>query len=601
MLPSSFLRPSVLLFGLLGMVLPLRAEQVFPPAGWQPAPSPLASSQAEPGGKFSQWLSQFPKSFNYYLDNNVGSSQIFGLMFENLMSINESTRDFEPSLAKNWRVSDDKLTITVQLDERAKWSDGKPITAADVVWTFDAIMKPENLTGPHKVGLDKFASVKADGDHTVVFTAKEVHWRNLVSVGTFQVLPKHWWEKQDFNKVNFEFPVVSGPYAIGELKEPNFLRMKKRADYWAGAWPQNQGLLNFDEIEFRFYPDDDMAYDAFKTGAYDFISVYISHRWVEGTKIEQVEKNWIVKQRVANHNPLGFQGFAFNLRRDKFKDVRVRKAIAMCLNREEFNKTLMFNQYFLHKSYWEDLWNAQNPCPNPLIPFDPAQARQLLDEAGWVPNPSTGIREKNGVALRITFLERDASSSKFVLPFREVLKNVGIDLSIQQTDWAGWTREMNEYNFDMTWAAWGASIFNDPEGSWHSKWVKEPSGNNITGFANAEVDALIDGMREEFDAEKRNQTIRKIDQILTAEMPYVLLWNRSHHRLLYWNKFGTPDHVLGAIDDEAAAKRFFWLDPDQEADLQAAMEAKLPLPPRPATVTFDEVFKSQPGQVPAAQ
>jgi len=89
---------------------------------------------------------------------------------------------------------------------------------------------------------------------------------------------------------------------------------------------------------------------SFKTGAYDFISVYVSHRWVEGTKIDQVDKNWIVKQRVANHNPVGFQGFAFNLRRDKFKDVKVRKAIAMCLNREEFNKTLMFNQYFLHKS-----------------------------------------------------------------------------------------------------------------------------------------------------------------------------------------------------------------------------------------------------------
>lgn len=601
-MPSlSFPRSAALCLVVLGIVPASRGDQTFPPATWQPSSSPLASPQAEPGGKFSQWLSQFPKSFNYYLDNNVGSSQIFGLMFENLMSINELTRDFEPALAKQWRVSDDKLTITVQLDERAKWSDGRPITAADVVWTFDAIMKPENLTGSHKVGLDKFASVRAEGEHTVVFTAKEVHWRNLVSVGTFQVLPKHWWEQQDFNKVNFGFPVVSGPYEMGELKEPNYLRMRKRQDYWAADWPQNQGMLNFDEVEFRFYPDDDMAYDAFKTGAYDFISVYISHRWVEGTKIEQVEKNWIVKQRVANHNPLGFQGFAFNLRRDKFKDVRVRQAIALCLNREEFNRTLMFNQYFLHRSYWEDLWSAAKPCPNPLIPFDPDQARKLLDEAGWVPNPATGIREKEGVALKITFLERDASSSKFVLPFREVLKNVGIELSINQTDWAGWTREMNEYNFDMTWAAWGASIFNDPEGSWHSKWVKEPSGNNITGFANPEVDALIDGMREEFDAEKRNETIRKIDRILAAEIPYVLLWNRSHHRLLYWNKFGMPEHVLGAIDDEAAAKRFFWLDPDQEADLQAAMEAKLPLPPRPATVTFDEVFKSQPGQVPAVK
>jgi len=589
------------LLGFLGIASLLQAEQTFPAAGWQPAPSPLASPQAEPGGKFSQYLMPFPKSFNYYLDNNQGSRQIFSLLFEPLMTVNELTLEFEPGLADRWTVSDDKLSITIHLDERAKWSDDQPVTAADVVWTFDAIMKPENLTGVHKVGLETFASVKATDERTVVFTAKEVHWRNLVSVATFDVLPKHWWEKQDFNKVNFELPVTSGPYAISELKEPDYLRMKKRANYWAADWPQNKGVFNFEEIEFRFYPEDEMAYDAFKTGAFDYISVYISHRWVEGTKIDQVDKNWIVKQRVGNHNPSGFQGFAFNLRRDKFKDLRVRKAIAMCVNREEFNNTLMFNQYFLHRSYWEDLWNAANPCPNQLTPFDPDQARKLLDEAGWVPNPKTGIREKSGVSLTIVFLERDASSSKFLLPVKEVLKNVGIEMTINRTDWAGWTREMNEYNYDMTWAAWGSSIFNDPEGSWHSKWVKEKNGNNITGFANPEVDALIDSLRTEFNVEKRNVVIRKIDQILAAEMPYVLLWNRSHHRLLYWNKFGMPDHVLGPIDDEAAAKRYFWLDPDQEADLESAMEAKLPLPPRPATVNFDESFKLSPGQVPAAR
>ncbi len=593
--------PRLVALALIVLAGPVRSEQSFPPEGWKPSVSPLASPLAEPGGKFSEFLSQFPKSFNYYLDNNTGSRQIFGLMFDPLMSVNELTLDFEPGLADRWTVSDDKLTIRVHLDERAKWSDGQPVTAADVVWTFEAIMKPENLTGVHKVGLENFASVSAVDERTVSFTAKEVHWRNLVSVATFDVLPKHWWEKQDFNRVNFSFPVVSGAYELSELKEPNYVRLKRRESYWAADRPNLTGLYNFDEVEFRFYLERDMAFDAFKTGAFDFFSVYTSHRWVEGTKIEPVDKNWIVKQRVGNHNPVGFQGFAFNLRRDKFKDQRVRQAIALCVNREEFNKTLMFNQYFLHRSYWEDLWSAENPSPNPLIPFDPDQARKLLDEAGWKPNPRTGIREKDGVSLRITFLERDSSSGKFILPFQEVLRNVGVQLSIDQKDWAAWTRDMDEYNYDMTWASWGASIFNDPEGSWHSKWAGTPSGNNITGFANAEVDALIDSMRTEFDAAKRNVSIRRIDQILAAEMPYVLLWNRSHHRLLYWNKFGTPDHVLGRIEDEAGAKRYFWLDPDQEADLMAARADGFPMPARPATVTFDEVFTLNPGQVPAAQ
>ncbi|MEQ1842387.1 MAG: ABC transporter substrate-binding protein, partial [Verrucomicrobiales bacterium] len=234
LIPSSFrtvvlLRPVVVVLGFLGISSLLRAEQTFPPAGWQPAgwqPAPLASPQAEPGGKFSQYLNQFPKSFNYYLDNNAGSKEIFSLMFDSLMSVNELTLAFEPLLADRLTVSDDKLTFTVHLDEAAKWSDGQPITAADLVWTFEAIMKPENPTGPHKVGPDKFASVKAVDDRTVVFQAKEVHWLNLLTVATFPVFPKHWWEKQDFKTVNFQFPVVSGEYELAELKEPDFVRWK---------------------------------------------------------------------------------------------------------------------------------------------------------------------------------------------------------------------------------------------------------------------------------------------------------------------------------------------------------------------------------------
>jgi ABC-type transport system substrate-binding protein len=171
MVTPSFLRPAVVLFGLLGLVPSLRAEQSFPPA-----PSPLASPQAEPGGKFSVHLSQFPKSFNYLLDNNQGSRQIFQVMFENLMSVNELSLAFEPNLAKTWTISDDKLTFTVHLDETAKWSDGQPVTAADVVWTVEAILKPENLTGPHQVGLDEFKSfllfINVHEDRNVMTTLK---------------------------------------------------------------------------------------------------------------------------------------------------------------------------------------------------------------------------------------------------------------------------------------------------------------------------------------------------------------------------------------------------------------------------------------------
>jgi len=605
--PSSHMKSNLLLAtaAAASALLPaasLLAEQVIPPAGYQPQRSVLAGEFAEPSEKIVGELNQFPKSFNYLLDNNVSSKQVTELMYLTLFNTNEIDLSFEPLVADKMTISDDKLTFTVHISDKATWSDGTPITAADVAWTFEAIMKPENLTGAAKVAYAEFDSVKAVDEKTVVFHAKRVHWRNVVGVATFYPLPKHWWEKQEFNKVNFEFPVVSGPYKITQLNEPSFVRMGKRDDFWAKDDPSFENLFNFKEIEFRFYPEDELSFEALKKGEFDFYSIYTSHMWVEGTKGERFDKNWIVKQAVSNHDPAGFQGWAFNMRKDKFKDIRVREAIAHCVNRVEFNETLMFNQYFLQKSYWEEIWGPENPCPNPVVDFNLEKARQLLTDAGWVTNPATGIREKNGEAFHITFLERDGSSSRFLIPFQEVLKDVGIGMKIDRKDWSQWTKDMDNYNFEMTWAAWAGTVWQDPEDMWHSKWVDTPSGNNVTGFNDPEVDKLIESQREEFDASKRREILRKIDERIAKQFPYVLLWNRNAHRMLYWNKFGTPPHVLGNILREDGAKIYWWTDPDQEADLKSAMEQNLPLPAKPARVNFDEVFtgtsavKTQPVQ-----
>ena len=135
----------------------------------------------------------------------------------------------------------------------------------------------------------------------------------------------------------------------------------------------------------------------------------------------------------------------------------------------------MHNQYFLHKSYYEDLYDREHPNPNALILFDKEAARHLLKEAGWEANPKTGILEKEGKSFLIKFLTRSASSDKFLVIYKEDLKDVGIDLIIDKKDWAAWARDMDEYNYDMTWAAWGAGIWKDPESMWHSKEANRPS------------------------------------------------------------------------------------------------------------------------------
>lgn len=568
----------------------LRSEQVFPGADWEDDYNPIASPDAVVGGKVKIYAAQYPKSFNYYLDTSAYNATIYGMMFDTLMGINPVDASFEPLIAKSITVSDDMLTFVVKLDERARWSDGKPITAHDVAFTFETIMKPENLTGPHKVGLEEFEAPEVVDELTIRFTPKKVHWRNVLTIASLQILPKHFYEGKDFNKSNFEFPVVSGLYRFGTVKEGSSATIERRGDWWLKDAKRVQGVGNFQTLEFRFYPEREMAYDAFKKGEFDIHAVYTSHIWVNDTSGEAFDKNWIVKQAITNHEPPSWQGFAMNTRRELFSDRRVRLALAHLLNRERMNNELMFRQYTLSNSYMSDLWDADHPNPNPLLKYDKERARALLEEAGWRANPETGKLEKDGKQFLIRFLTRSASSDKFLVVYKEDLADLGIDLEIVRKDWAAWMKDMDEFNFDMTWAAWGSSIFKDPESQWYSEEADRPSGQNVTGYKSEKVDALIEKQRDIFDISARNEILREIDQLIYQDVPYILLWHVDYTRMLYWNKFGTPYTVLSKFENERSSWAYWWIDPDAEADLEQAMEEGEALAPLPFEISFDEEF-----------
>lgn len=581
----------LLLLLFLLSVLTSFTDDDFPVKGWKESANPFASPAAEIGGELTVYSGPYPRSLNYLLDTSVLSANVFGNLFDTLLGMNPLTFEFEPGIAVRWSISEDKKTITVHLDPKATWSDGQPITAADVVWTWNAILDPKNLTGPHKVDLERFEPPEQLDDRSIRFTAKEAHWKNLLTVAGLNVLPEHAMATQDFNKINFEFPVISGPYRLAELKEGFFSRLERRKDWWQRDFLRNKGIGNFSSLRFMYFQERDNAFDAFKKGTVDFFPVYTAHQWVKQTSGDRFDRNWIVKQKVQNYNPIGFQGFAINMRRPPFADVRVRKALALLLNREKMNSALMYNQYFLHRSYFEDLYSPEHPCPNPVVPFDKTAARELLKEAGWTANPETGLLEKDGKPFRFTFLTRDSSSDRFLVIYKEDLKDVGIELDIAQKDWSAWMKDMDEYNFDMTWAAWGGSVWRDPESQWSGREADRPAGQNITGFKNARVDELIAQQRTEFDLEKRNEICREIDSILVQEFPYILLWNINYARLLFWNKFAMPATVLGKYGDESAAYSLWWFDEDSAADLDEAVSENRSLPRHPETVIFDDVFR----------
>lgn len=564
------------------------AAETFPKEGWREAPDPLASEFAEKGGQLVAYMGPYPKSFNYYLDQNVMSAELFGQFYETLMSRNSLSLEWEPMLADRCEMDDGGRTFTFHMNPLARWSDGKPVTAEDVAWTFRAVRDPENLTGPHKISLDRFGEPEVLDAETVRFTANEVHWENLDALAGLQVLPKHAWEGKDFNLQNFEFPVVSGPYRLGEVQEGLQVVLERRADWWAGGLPRFRNVANFDRLVYRFFEDRENAFEAFLKGEIDLFPVYTARVWADRTQGEKFDRHWIVKQEVANLKPCGFQGIALNARRPPLDDRRVRLALACLYDRERMNRTLMANAYFLHRSYYEDLYDAAHPCPAEPVAFDKEKARALLAEAGWTADPATGTLSKDGAPLRLRYLSRGGTDDKFTAIFQEDLKDAGIELVVEKKDWAAWSRDMDEYHFDMTWAAWSSGLFHDPESMWCSAEADRPSGQNITGFRNDEVDRLVAEQRTEFDLARRNEILRRIDAILVEEIPYVLLWNKRGTRLLWWNKFGRPDQPLGKYGDERSAHAYWWHDPEAAAALEHARKTGASLPAEPPSVEWEE-------------
>ena len=454
-------------------------------------------------------------------------------------------------------------------------------------------MEPASQTGPSKVGLDIFTNTPPQilDARTIRFIARDIHWRNLLSLGGFEILPMHVFSNADFNKINFDFPVVSGPYRLGGLKENVELRLERRPDWWARNRPSARGMFNFQTMIYRFYAEEENAFEAFKKGDLDVYAVYVSRLWNKDAVGEKFDHRWIVKQRVFNHNPIGFQGFVMNIRRPPFADRRVRMALSHLLDRETMNRTMMYNAYFLHRSYFEDLYDATHPCTNATYGYDLSRAQALLAEAGWKINPQTGWLEKDGHRFSINFLTLEASHDKFLALYGEDLKKVGIELKIERKDRAAWQHDMDAFHFDMTWAAWGSSLFKDPEGMWSSAESDRPSGQNLAGLKDPRIDALIEKQKTIFDLAARNQICREIDAILCEQVPYVLLWNINYTRLLYWNKFGTPPTVLGKFNNERDLFGLWWYDADSAAELKAALTSGATLPAKPETVTFDAVVK----------
>ncbi len=565
----------------------LLAALVWHPAtNWVETIDPVADPHARKGGTIRFNGSQPPKSHNAYVDNNTYTKMMFDLQYENLIGVDPETLEFVPGLARRWAVSTAGDEFVFVIDERARWSDGVPVTAEDVKWTFDAVLAPTSDTGAWKTVLGVFESPEVADRLTVRFRKKggsPKDWRDLLHCGMFYILPKHAMEGRNFNALDFERLPVGGAYRIARVAEQIETEYARVKDWWRRDLPATRSTCNFDRIILRYHADNENAFEALKKRAIDVYPVYSARTMNEEARGEKFDRNWILRRVVRNHRPLGYQGFVMNARRKPFDDVRVRKAMAMLIDRETMNRTMMSSAYFLLDSYFPDLYDADRPCPNERIRYDVDGARRLLAEAGCAGG------------FEFTFLSRNAGEDKFLSLFNHALESCNVRMKIVRKDFAGWMRDMDSFSFDMTWASWSAVVFRSLETMWSSAEAARRGSSNIAGFANAEVDAIIAAEKVMETMAERQDAYRRADAIIAREHPYALLWNTDTTRLLYWNKFGMPKTVLTRFSNEESILSYWWYDEDRARELEEARKARTCLPSVPLEVVFDEQAKAAGG------
>ncbi len=400
-----------------------------PSDGWTEPPDPVASPRARKGGTVRFFGANPPKSLNAYVDNNAYSRMMFSLMYEPLLADGQEALDFMPCIARRWGVSDDGREFTFEIDPAAKWSDGVPVTAEDVKWTFDAVMAPASGTGPWKLMLGKFESPEVLGPLSVRFRRKGGEgrdWRDLGCCGQFWILPRHAFAGRDFNSIELVGAPVGGAYRLSRVEEQVETEYARVPGWWRAERPSCRHTCNFDRIVLRYYVDNENAFEALKKRKIDVYPVYSARVMSAETHGEKFDRNWILRRRVRNHNPVGYQGFAMNMRRWPFDDRRVRVAMAKLIDRETMNRTMMYGEYFLQNSFFQDAYDPAHPCRNPLYLFDFDGAAKLLAEAGFARDPKTGLLARDGREFRFTFLSRSSMEDKFLALFDAALRKLGV-------------------------------------------------------------------------------------------------------------------------------------------------------------------------------
>jgi microcin C transport system substrate-binding protein len=553
----------------------------------------IGDPRAVRGGTLREYVLDFPANLRIAgpESNTELNYMIQPMVWETLLTLHPTTLEWIPALATHWQITDDRMTFRYRLNPNARFSDGEPVTADSVVASW-AFLMDEGLQDPSsRLVFGKFERPVAESKYIVRVKSRDLNWRNfLYFSGSMYILPAHVLKgvtgASYLKEYNYKLLPGTGAYTVNEadVAKGQSVTIRRRSDYWAEQHRRNVGLNSFDEIREVVVRDQNLAFEMFKRGDLDHYTVNISRQWVEELNFDRVQKGLVQKRKIYNENPVGIQGMAFNTRRAPWNDVRVRRALAHLLNRELLIEKLFFKEYEPQNSYYAASV-YENPN-NPKMAYDPERALALLAEAGWNSRDAQGRLVKDGRPLTVELLYASQSSEPFLTIYQEDLRRVGIGLNLRLVTPETQFQLAMQRRFDLVSLAWGGLLFPNPETSFHSRLADVPNNNNVTGFKNARVDALLDEYDREFDQQRRIEIIREIDGILANEQHYILQWTMPFQRIAYWNKFGHPESYLTRVGDHRDIPTLWWLDGPKEQRLTEAMRGGQTLAAGPTEIPY---------------
>jgi microcin C transport system substrate-binding protein len=537
-------------------------------------------------------------SFNPYLLKGIAATGL-SLVFETLM---EKSQDEPFSLyglvAEDIELAKDELSVTFRLNPQARFTDGSPVTAADVKFSFDTL-KSEHAHPQYRIYWNDIQAAEIIDNRNIRFRFAKKNPELHLIAAEIPVFAQASVAGKAFDTIVTKPLLASGPYVIDQYQMGKYITYKRNPHYWAKDLNTRRGMHNFERITFKYYQDREISLEALKSGEFDFMAVYESKAWARDYIGPKFDSGEIKKTELPHSNNAGMQGFVFNLRRPIFQDIRVRQAINLAFDFEWANKNLFFDQYERCDSYFSNSDLAARGLPSeaelallkPLSEQFPEQfpqtsltqvwqpvstkspyslranlrqAQKLLTEAGWYLQNGV-LQNKAGVHLEFEALLAQKGFERILAPFARNLEKLGIKLNYRTVDVALYQRRQDTFDFDLVVTIFGQSQSpgNELRSMWHSSAADQEGSNNLIGLKNPLVDALIEKVIYASNRQALVTAVHALDRVMLAGEYVIPNWYTGRHRIAYWNKFGQPSKQPLYYQAEDWVMRTWWQQGDK--------------------------------------